>query len=55
ICGISMVVAYREGPERAFFRLLQVILEVGYAAAGFSRGKAISFHIHPLHMIPSGP
>lgn len=56
IFGVSMVVAYGEGPERAFFRLFQAILEVGYARDWFLwRGKAVPSHIHPSRMIPSGP
>lgn len=35
IFGVGMVVAYREGPEHAFFRLFQAILEVGYARDWF--------------------
>ncbi|KIN96921.1 hypothetical protein M404DRAFT_1006413 [Pisolithus tinctorius Marx 270] len=56
IFGTSMMVAYREGSERAFFRLFQAILEAGYARDWFLwRGKAVPSHIHPSRMMLSGP
>ncbi|KAI6149752.1 heterokaryon incompatibility protein-domain-containing protein [Pisolithus tinctorius] len=56
IFGVSMLVAYGEGPERAFFRLFQAILDVACERHWFLwAGKAVPRHIHPSRMIPSGP
>ncbi|KAI6149750.1 heterokaryon incompatibility protein-domain-containing protein [Pisolithus tinctorius] len=53
---MSMLVAYGEGPERAFFRLFQAILDVECRRDWFLwTGKAVPRHIHPSRMIPSGP
>ncbi|KAI6001022.1 hypothetical protein F5J12DRAFT_950137 [Pisolithus orientalis] len=56
VFGVGLLVAYGEGPERAFFRLFQAILDVACERHWFLwAGKAVPRHIHPSRMIPSGP
>lgn len=56
IFNVSISTAYGEGRERAFFRLFQAILEVGYQWDWFVwTGQSISPSIHPSRMIPSSP
>ena len=56
IFNVSISIAYGEGRERAFFRLYQAILEVGYERDWLLwTGRSVSPSIHPSRMIPSSP
>ena len=56
IFNVSISIAYGEGRERAFFRLFQAILEVGYERDWLLwTGRSVSPSIHPSRMIPSSP
>jgi hypothetical protein len=56
IFDVSISIAYGEGRERAFFRLFQAILEVGYERDWLLwTGRSVSPSIHPSRMIPSSP
>ena len=56
IFNVSISIAYGEGRERAFFRLFQAILEVGYEREWLLwTGRSVSPSIHPSRMIPSSP
>lgn len=56
IFNVSISIAYGEGHERAFFRLFQAVLQVGYERDWFLwTGRSVSPSIHPSRMIPSSP
>ena len=56
VFNVSISIAYGEGRERAFFRLFQAILQVGYERDWFLwTGQSVSSSIHPSRMIPSSP
>ncbi|KAI9456316.1 hypothetical protein HD554DRAFT_2030532 [Boletus coccyginus] len=56
IFGVSMSVAYGEGPKRAFFRLFETILKVSSSPDLFLwAGKPVRRNIHTSYMIPSSP
>ncbi|KAH7923011.1 HET-domain-containing protein [Leucogyrophana mollusca] len=56
IFGISMSIAYGEGPQHAFCRLIKAILDISGNGAIFTwAGEPVDPSVHPSRMLPSSP
>ncbi|KAH7911574.1 heterokaryon incompatibility protein-domain-containing protein, partial [Hygrophoropsis aurantiaca] len=56
IFGVSISIAYGEGPQHAFFRLFKAILDISNDPDIFNwAGEPIRPDVHPSRMLPSSP